>query len=538
MRLVNDFSRLLESAARRVRSPRTAGICILAGAFVFYCVTLAPTVIWGDSAAFAIQAADLDLSFGADSHPLFVLLGRLFSYLPLEPAYSLNLLAAVTASLAVTVIYLVIFELTSSVAPAVFGAVSLMLSHAFWLHAVIAEVYDLNVLFVALIALVLLRWHKNPDRLSLVYLAAFLFGLGLTNHLVLILEVIGFVVFLLISDWRRVLRLKTLLIATCLSLCGSSLLVYLFVKKLTAGRTVPVLLDAATGGPLRHAMGVVSSGLFRDFLMYVAYLFYQFPLIGFFLGIVGIFALFRDKRKEAVFLLLLLGINMVFFLSFGPGAKRTTKYTFYISDYALFAVFIGCGVSAFFRYLARKGISGIGVSGTITLLIVGCPLLLYNLTPPVAKALRIDLLHARSIAYRDNDSFFLNPSKRGYYGAARYAEEVLKVASPNCIILADYTPYVVLRYYQRVIGMRNDILILRTGEQHLRNTPESVVREYYSKRDIYLADMEKSYYWIRPLVDKYDFVPVGILHKIERKQNKAELSPGVWTCPIPVSTGA
>jgi hypothetical protein len=494
------------------------GVGVLTSSLLFYIFTLAPSVIWGDSAGLTLMALKMHLSLGADSHPLFIILGRLFSHLPFEPAYSLNLLSAVTASLSVLCVYLIIFNITESMAASIIGAVALALSHAFWLHAVIAEVYDLNAFFVALIILILLKWREKPSNYSLLYPAVFSFGLGLSNHLVMALTAFGFIFIVLITDFKGFFKLKVLLPTVCSFLTGSSILIYLFIKKLLIGHTTAVMIDAATGGYYKKAMLTLSIDILNDIFMYFSYLFYQFPLIGFLLGFIGFFALFKKRRNVAIFLLLLIVVNMLFFITFGPGTKNTTKYTFYISDYAIFSIFIGYGFFALNNYLTARDYSPNKIFLVSISLVILLPLFLYNITPYASNALGIDLLHARTIPYRDNEVFFLNPNKRGYTGAARYAEEAFSYASPGSIIVADHTPSKVLEYFQRAKGIRKDVLIVNSG--YLRqNIPYKIVSTYYGKRDIYLADMERGYYRIRDLKNDYDFVPAGVLYKILRKSN-------------------
>jgi len=180
----------------------------------------------------------------------------------------------------------------------------------------------------------------------------------------------------------------------------------------------------------------------------------------FFFNIYRIFALFRKDRIVALFLLLLIGVNAFFFISFGPGIERTTKYTFYISDYAVFSIFVGYGFFTFMNYVKNKGYSLTKIFSIGLALIILLPLLLYNITPHASKNLGIDLLHARTIPYRDNEKYFLNPSKRGYIGAARYAEEVFKTAKLESIIIADFTLCTVLEYSQQIKGARSDISVI------------------------------------------------------------------------------
>jgi hypothetical protein len=497
--------------------PTFVGVAVFLFSFAFYVFTLAPTVIWGDNAAYALAAMRLDLGIGADSHPLFIILARLFYYLPFEPAYCLNLLSAVTSALAVLIVYLIVLEMTGSMASAIIGAVSLCVSHAFWLHAVIGRIYGLNAFFVLVLVLILLKWRKEHTNNRFLYLAAFLFGLGLSNHLIMALTIIGFFFFIAAINYRVFLSLKILLTGVCSFLMGASLLAYLFILKLMAGKLAPSMIDAATGGEYKRAMLEISPKIFRDIFMYFSYLFYQFPAIGFSLIFIGVFALFRKDRIVALFLLLLIAVNAFFFLSFGPGIERTTKYTFYISDYAIFSILIGYGSMTFINYLKNKGYPLIKLSSIGMALIILLPLFLYNITPYASKALRIDLLHARTIPYRDNETYFLNPSKRGYTGAVRYAEEALNTATLDSIIIADFTPLSVLRYYQVVKGVRRDISIILSGP-YSENIPYNTVATNYGKRDIYLADMENGYYRILELRDKYDFVPVGVLYKVTPKQ--------------------
>ena len=62
-------------------------VSIFAIALGFYAATLAPGVIWGDSASLAIDALNGSVSFTtAGDHPLFILVGRWFSSLPGDAA--------------------------------------------------------------------------------------------------------------------------------------------------------------------------------------------------------------------------------------------------------------------------------------------------------------------------------------------------------------------------------------------------------------------------------------------------------------------
>jgi hypothetical protein len=507
-----------QSAPAKINDSRFT-LAISAGVFLcslaFYIATLAPTVIWGDSAAFANDAVHVQLWVSADSHPLFLLLSHLCLRLPFEPAYSLNLLCAVIASFAVGVVFSVIHRLTASVPAAIVGAVSLLLSHAFWLHAVITEVYDFNVLFLVLTLWLMLKWQENTGRSGWLYLAVFVFALGLTNHLVLAIESIGLIYFALAVDWKRVLNIKTLLLSAASFACGFSLILYIAAMRFLSGTAASKMVDVATGREFKKAMGTLSWGLLRDSLFYLAYLFYQFPFWGFVLGIAGFILLFKRNARIAWAILLLIGLNAVFFLSFGAGVQSTTKYTFYISDYALFSILIGCGFCLLLERFKRRGYTRTAVAILGLLLAVLFPLLTYQWTPKLSKSLNIDLLHAREIAFRDNEEFFLNPNKRNYNGAEIYAKTALSSATLNSVIIADYTPLQVLRYFQNTNKFRADVLLVSSGAGGKAVPLE--VRSNYGKRDIYLAGLMPGYYRIPPLKNEFDFIASGVLYRVSSK---------------------
>lgn len=55
-------------------------------------------------------------------------------------------------------------------------------SQGLWSQSVIAEVYALNMLFQTAVLLFLYRWMSEPDNPKPLFIMAFIFGLGLTNH--------------------------------------------------------------------------------------------------------------------------------------------------------------------------------------------------------------------------------------------------------------------------------------------------------------------------------------------------------------------
>jgi hypothetical protein len=157
-------------------------VAVLAAALVFYALTLAPTVVWGDSAAISLASLHGSVRLGtAGDHPLFILVAHFFTLFPGDPARNVNFASAMFGALTVALVYRCARQLTAGRLPAVIGAASLCVSHAFWLHSVIAEVYTANAFFLTATLTLLLDWHQRRQGRWLAA-AGTVFVVGLTNH--------------------------------------------------------------------------------------------------------------------------------------------------------------------------------------------------------------------------------------------------------------------------------------------------------------------------------------------------------------------
>src|SRR6185369_12890349 len=98
-------------------------LLVFAAVLAFYCATLAPTVIWSDSAAYAREVLVGPLQFGtAADHPLFIVIGQLLRPLPFELAWLLNLESALFGALAVAMVYRCARQMGTSRIAAAIGA--------------------------------------------------------------------------------------------------------------------------------------------------------------------------------------------------------------------------------------------------------------------------------------------------------------------------------------------------------------------------------------------------------------------------------
>jgi hypothetical protein len=157
------------------------------------------------------------------------------------------------------------------------------------------------------------------------------------------------------------------------------------------------------------------------------------------------------------------------------------------------------------------------LSAAAILLAVGLiPPALYAALPAMANRLEIDLVHAKTVPYRDNETYFLNPNKRGYDGARRFGEEALRTAPPSSVIFGDFTPLAVLVYLQRVEGVRRDLkFVTARGGERVR--VEWVVDAGH-RQPIYLTTWTPDYYDMTHLAGAYDLVPAGPLIEVRPRE--------------------
>jgi Protein of unknown function (DUF2723) len=225
--------------------PRTAQgaawVAALAALWV-YVLTLSPTVTWRnfgeDSGDLLVASATLGIPHPT-GYPLYTLLGRVLSLVPFgNEAFRINLVSALAGAASVLLLALWVQELVPlcGAGAGAFGALSASLLYAFsrgaWSQSVLAEVYSLNAAFLASILWLNARADRTGEVRPLV-LAGYLFGLGLTNHLLVLAAAPA----LAFSIGRRVLRRTIgpfpLVLLLLLTLWGVTLDLYLPIR---AGR--------------------------------------------------------------------------------------------------------------------------------------------------------------------------------------------------------------------------------------------------------------------------------------------------------------
>lgn len=486
----------------------TISILLFLLSLYFYIQQLAPDVVWGDSAKLSIHSITLKLGIRTEYHPLHSLAGRLFNSIPAgNIAFRQNFMSCVFASISVVILGMILFNLTRSNISSIIGSISLMVSHIFFSLAVITETYSFLV-FSILIAIYCFILYFRTYQDYLIYSSFLFLGLSFWGNSLVFFLLLPFFLVLYLYDVKNFWK-KTFLLLVFLFLGFFSVLVIIFLKE-PYDEMRRQLFFSVSGGPFAQYYRSPSK-LIKELIKYPAYLFYQFPLFAFSLGLYGIIKSIKENYKIFLFLLLIFLIDIVF----ASGYMRQRQFNLLIVSFAIFSIWVGIGTHYFLERFKKFKMLFI----PLLFVTIITPLTLYSNMKNLSTMLKIDLVKTRTIPYRDNTEFFLNPSKRNERGAKKFAEEVFKIASPNSIIIADYTPGIVLEYYQIVENKRRDLIISKQADAPFNKLSINYVDKNIEKRNIYILEKDelKEDYNITELEKKYDIIPVGCIFKLKKK---------------------
>ena len=200
-----------------------AAIGLLAG--IVYLATAARDIVVGDTGDFLTTAATLGVAH-PPGYPLLVLLGHLFSVLPVGPLpFRMNLVAAISHAVTVAVVFSIARRLGAARWAASIAALTLAFNPLFWEWSLAIEAFPLNDLLAALLIYFLVRWEAEPERQIFFVVAALCGGLGAANHL----TIVFLIPLVLVVAWRRRASIKFRTVVACVAAIVVGLLPYLYI---------------------------------------------------------------------------------------------------------------------------------------------------------------------------------------------------------------------------------------------------------------------------------------------------------------------
>ncbi len=201
-------------------------------AFLVYLLTLFPTVGTEDSGELITSAAKLDIAHPS-GYPLHTLLGHLFTIIiPFgNIGWRVNVMSAFFGALTVGMLFLLLKRLIKNDLIALTISLFFAFSDIFWSQSIRAEVYTLHTFILSAIAYLLLLWDQTGEN-KFLYLTALAFGLGISDHHMILLAAPPAFIFVIIRNWKILIKPK--IIAICLLLLALGLCCYAYLPIRTA----------------------------------------------------------------------------------------------------------------------------------------------------------------------------------------------------------------------------------------------------------------------------------------------------------------
>ena len=458
------------------------GVCALAA----YARTLAPDVLYGDSAEFQTLAYTLGTTHST-GYPIYLLLARLLGFLPVGSlAWRVNLLSAIGAAIAVSGVFLLTRYLTRSRIGALLGSVALGLSYTFWSQAIIAEVYTPALAFLSLIVLLLWRWHRAPARRDRALLfAALLAGLGLGVHAFVVLigpMAIALTIWTLWSQrlpwpqWWRALRaaLAGLALGAGIFLLAS-LSIDLndppssFVRvALYPSRSLWALeityLDSpferlwvtATGLQWQDAMFPEKVDAVDEFVTYCGRsIDYEFSMLMLLCALLGGTVMLHTLPQLGVSWLIALSTTLFLILNYQP----PDKYIFYLPAHLLVAVAIGSGAGSLLEWAHRHLVTVRKRRYLVPFYLLAVALLVLMVVRPFGAS-RWQALRAGAAAFVKEDYVY---PLRSPEEPRRKTSWQLRSLPDDALLIMEWRALYTMYYLAHVERLRPDVTILEAS---------------------------------------------------------------------------
>ncbi len=297
-------------------------VCLIA-IYQLYLYTTFPAFKSDDSAETITSAYTLGISH-PPGYPLYTIVGKVFSYLPLgSPAFRVNLFAIFLA----IIVLLLFYYLTKSIIFKIFnyenkiinflGVFLLASSYMYWNQAIEAKggIYILNLLFLSALMFLSLRLLDAFD-IKYLYFIIYIFGLSLTNHWPSVIIFLPFLSYFFYK-YREKLNLQNYIICLLFLFVGLSVYLYLLIRSRTENIFVLMIKPdnlenlfrmiflrdyGHAGFPTIHVKNYHIKEMLNLFFINI-YLFLIFAIFGF-------YSLRRVKKEISFLYLSILALNL------------------------------------------------------------------------------------------------------------------------------------------------------------------------------------------------------------------------------------
>ncbi|NPE27372.1 DUF2723 domain-containing protein [Methanococcoides sp. SA1] len=253
---------------------------------VVYMMTVAPTVSFWDCGEFIATSYTLGVPHPPGS-PLFLLIGRFFSMLPIgsDIAYRVNLMSPVVSAFSVMFLFLIIAQLLKKwdtgnsklnnlvvFGGAFVGAMTFAFTDSHWFNAVEAEVYAFSTFLTSIVVWLILKWEEqseNEGHERYILIIAYIMGLAIGIHLLNLLAIF-FIALIVYFKRKKINSLWWLVADLIIGVASVSILYLVFSSSIKSFNTVAVLTFGIFAGVYGAIWKLSSSPRLREHAQNVA----------------------------------------------------------------------------------------------------------------------------------------------------------------------------------------------------------------------------------------------------------------------------
>lgn len=421
-------------------------------ALAAYILTLAPDVYFIDSGELAAALVQFNICHPT-GYPLFTILGKIFTAIPLEnKIYLVNLFTAIVSAASIFVFFYFceyvisnyfrtkLSQLYINIISAA-SALIIAFNYTSWDTSNSVEVYSLHKLFLSLLLLIFVKaiHPKNSGKDVLWLLFAFVLGLSFSNHMTTLFMSAGCIVYYFAEYRFTKSSFRRLLIMAVPFILGLSvyLVMYIRADKAYMSWGLPDNFERF----YRHVSGKqfsvwMFSSLdttvkqFKHFLEIFPTEFVYIPLLFAFIGLIKSFV---TNKKFFWFTVLLFAFNVAYAINY----DIYDIDSYFLLSFIVTALWAGVGIMTTIEYITGKTTDKRNAAYALVVISIVLPLILLVFN------------------YKKNDE-----SKN--YFVSDYTHNIYNSCRQNSILISSQWDFCVAPswYYQYVKGERPDLIIL------------------------------------------------------------------------------
>lgn len=517
-----------------LKSPYFIPVFLFLFSFLIYLKNLSPSVFGGDVGDLATAIISKGVPHPS-GYPLFTMLGIFFNSLPISqsPIWKIGIISSISSSMAVVLMYLIIFELTKNKILSLITSLILAFTYTFWLFAEIAELFALNNFFILLLFYLSILYFKKR-KIKHLFLLSFFSGLSLTNHEVIVLIFPSLLFLIFYKNIKLIKKFKLILVSLLIFLAG--LIPYLYIPIASShnpivnwghvnslGSFIRLVLRQDYGWNQSFFKSYDYSALF-SLKAYFDYLLIELPLVLIMFAFLGVVSLIREKKDKFFFI----PIILCFFLS-GP------IFVFYSNSPSFSTFYLGVlerffGISIIFLIMLFP----FGIKFIIELIMS----MLKHISPVFAQRKIYPTLFSLVFVAIPISLFFNNLEKTNFsnvFWGDDYARDALISMPKDSLFfpLGDTMVFNTL-YLQNAFNFRKDVnipaLLLYGNDPKFKSKRKEIMKKKVSPKEadeltlISMSDPNKIYigdslYFpkIKDNFKNFVLLPHGLIFKIEDK---------------------